>query len=127
MVGAGARNSCLPELLIRANMSSINNDKRRKNFCCPIMTRVNKETYQRLENLLAGSTCQSMGELARKLITREKINCTHTDVTINAPMEQLTSIRKELKAIRININQITRTFNHLSVRPFVQSAQKIKF
>lgn len=111
MVGAGTRNSCLPELLICANMSSINNDKRRKNFDHPIRTRVNKETYQRLENLLAGSTCQSMGELARKLITREKINCTHRDVTMNAPMEELTSIRKELKSIGININQITRTFN----------------
>ncbi|QDW24740.1 plasmid mobilization relaxosome protein MobC [Pedobacter sp. KBS0701] len=96
-------------------MSSINNDKRRKNFDYPIRTRVNKETYQRLENLLAGSTCQSMGELTRKLIIREKISCTHRDVTMNAPMEQLTNIRKELKAIGININQITRTFNHLSV------------
>lgn len=111
MVGAGTRNSCLPELLICANMSSINNVKRRKNFDYPIRTRVNKETYQRLENLLACSTCQSMGELTRKLITREKINCTYTDVTMNAPMEELTSIRKELKAIGININQITRTFN----------------
>jgi len=48
-------------------------------------------------------TYQSMGELARKLITREKINCTHTNVTMNAPMEELTSIRKELKAIGINV------------------------
>jgi len=77
----------------------------------PIRTRVNRETYQKLESLLANSTCQSIGELARKLITREKINCTYRDVTMNAPMEELTSIRKELKAIGININQITRTFN----------------
>ncbi|ATP56502.1 mobilization protein [Pedobacter ginsengisoli] len=81
-----------------------------------IRTRVNKETYQKLESLLANSTCQSIGELARKLITREKINCTYRDITMNAPMEELTSIRKELKAIGININQITRTFNQEKTR-----------
>jgi CHAT domain-containing protein len=82
----------------------------------PIRTRVNKETYQKLESLLANSTCQSIGELARKLITREKINCTFRDITMNASMEELTSIRKELKAIGININQITRTFNQEKTR-----------
>lgn len=82
----------------------------------PIRTRVNKETYQKLESLLANSTCQSIGELARKLITREKINCTYRDITMNTPMEELTSIRKELKAIGININQITRTFNQEKTR-----------
>lgn len=30
---------------------------------------------------------------------------------MNTPMEELVSIRKELKAIGININQITRVFN----------------
>ena len=74
MVGAGTRNSCLPELLICAYMSSINNDKRWKNLDYPIRTRVNKETYRRLENLLAGSICQSMCELTQKLHTYE---CNH--------------------------------------------------
>ncbi|QQT24497.1 plasmid mobilization relaxosome protein MobC [Sphingobacterium spiritivorum] len=92
-------------------MSGRTSEKQRRHFTHPIRTRVNKETYERLENLLAQSTCQSMGELARKLITREKINCTYRDITMNAPMEELSSIRKELKAIGININQITRTFN----------------
>jgi hypothetical protein len=30
---------------------------------------------------------------------------------MNAPMEELVSIRKELRSIGININQLTRTFN----------------
>ena len=33
------------------------------------------------------------------------------DVTMNAPMEELATIRKELKAIRVNINQQTRHFH----------------
>ena len=86
-------------------------EKESKNLMHPIRTRVNSKTYQRLKSLLQNSTCQSMGELARKLITREKINCFYKDVTMDAPMEELTSIRKELKAIGININHITRTFN----------------
>lgn len=57
-----------------------------------------------------------MGELIRKLINREKINCVYTDTTMNAPMEELVSIRKELKAIGVNINQITRSFNQEKTR-----------
>lgn len=111
MVGAGTRNSCLPELIRCTYMSEETVEKESKNLTHPIRTRVNRKTYERLESLLQNSTCQSIGELARKLITREKINCFYKDVTMNAPMEELTSIRKELKAIGININQITRTFN----------------
>ncbi len=92
-------------------MSGKTAERETDNLIHPIRTRVNKATYQKLESLLENSTCQSMGELARKLITREKINCFYKDVTMNAPMEELTTIRKELKAIGININQITRTFN----------------
>ena len=33
------------------------------------------------------------------------------DVTMNAPMEELVSIRKELRSIGININQQTRHFH----------------
>ena len=33
------------------------------------------------------------------------------DVTMNAPMEELASIRKELRSIGININQQTRYFH----------------
>lgn len=77
----------------------------------PLRTRVDKKSFERLEKLLVSSTCQSMGELIRKLINREKINCVYTDTTLNAPMEELVSIRKELKSIGVNINQITRSFN----------------
>lgn len=77
----------------------------------PLRTRVNKTTYDRMEKILRESNCQTIGEVARKLITREKINCFYRDITMNAPMEELASIRKELKSIGININQITRSFN----------------
>lgn len=59
------------------------------------------------------SNCQSVGEVARKILSREKILCFYKDVSLNAPMEELASIRKELKAIGININQQTHRF-HIS-------------
>ena len=91
-------------------MGMIKTDKDTK-FTYPIRTRVNRTTYERLEKILVDSDCQTIGELARKLITRERINCFYKDITMNAPMEELVSIRKELKSIGVNINQITKTFN----------------
>lgn len=91
-------------------------DEKSERLDFSLRTRVNKRSFDRLEKLLVSSTCQSMGELIRKLINREKINCVYTDTTMNAPMEELVSIRKELKAIGVNINQITRSFNQEKTR-----------
>lgn len=67
----------------------------------PIILRVNENTYKRLENILANSNCRSIGEVARNILSREKILMLTKDVTMNAPLEELSSIRKELKAIGI--------------------------
>lgn len=77
----------------------------------PIILRVNDATQKRLEKLLEESNCKSIGEVARKILTKERINRFHRDVSMNAPMEELALIRKELKSIGININQQTRYFN----------------
>lgn len=70
----------------------------------PIIVRVNENTYKRLENILLHSNCQSIGEVARNILSKEKILMLTRDVTMNAPMEELVSIRKELRSIGININ-----------------------
>ncbi|RZK40736.1 MAG: mobilization protein [Pedobacter sp.] len=77
----------------------------------PIIVRVNENTYKRLENILLHSNCQSIGEVARNILSKEKVLMLTRDVTMNAPMEELASIRKELRAIGININQQTRHFH----------------
>jgi len=77
----------------------------------PIILRVNDATQKRLEKLLSESNCKSIGEVARKILTSERINCFYRDVSINGPMEELALIRKELKSIGVNINQQTRYFN----------------
>lgn len=77
----------------------------------PIIVRVNENTYKRLENILLDSNCQSIGEVARNILSKEKILMLTRDITMNEPMEELASIRKELRSIGININQQTRYFH----------------
>jgi negative regulator of replication initiation len=76
-----------------------------------LIIRVSEELFRKLDKLYGESDCQSIGEVARKILSSEKINCFYRDVSIHAPMEEMALIRKELKAIGININQITRSFN----------------
>jgi len=76
-----------------------------------LIIRVSPDLYNKLDKLLKESDCQSIAEVARKILCNRKINCFYKDVTMNAPMEELVGIRKELKAIGININQLTRSFN----------------
>ena len=76
-----------------------------------MIVRVSELQFNKLEKLRAESNCQTVAEIVRRILSGKKINCFYTDVSMNAPMEELVSIRKELRAIGININQITRTFN----------------
>jgi len=77
----------------------------------PIIVRLNEPTFKRLENILLHSNCGSIGEVARNILSKEKILMLHRDISLNAPMEELALIRKEIKAIGININQQTRHFH----------------
>ena len=109
-VGAGTRNSCLPERHLTSVMTKRTQAKEDR-LTHPVRTRVTKAVFERLIEVQKNSSCQTIGEVARKILSREKILCFHKDITMNAPMKELTSIRKELKAIGININQQTKYFH----------------
>jgi hypothetical protein len=79
----------------------------------PIIIRVTGIVFKKLEKLQQESDCESVGEVARKILSKEKINCFYRDISLNAPMEEMALIRKELKAIGVNINQQTHSF-HIS-------------
>ena len=79
-----------------------------------IMLRVTKNTYDKLENIRSKSDCRTMPEVVRRIIDREKIIFFHKDASMDAPMEILIGIQKELKAIGLNINQVTRNFNSIA-------------
>lgn len=76
-----------------------------------VRTRVREDVFRRLEKISKESNCRSVGELARKILSEEMITIFHKDVSMNAPMEQLALLHKEIKAIGVNINQVTRQFH----------------
>lgn len=76
-----------------------------------LIVRLSQAQFNKLEKLRAESNCQTIAEIVRRILAGKKINLFYTDITMNAPMEELATIRRELKAIGININQITRSFN----------------
>lgn len=76
-----------------------------------VWTRLTVEAYQRLESLIGRSDCHSAGEVARRILSREKITVFTVDRSMDGLMEELSAIRRELNSIGININQITRVFH----------------
>jgi len=76
-----------------------------------IQTKVTEEVYQKLDELRGKSDCQTIGELARRILSKGKVTLFHKDTSLDAPMEELASIRSELNSIGININQITHSFH----------------
>lgn len=80
-------------------------------FTNPVRTRLTETSFKRLEKLRVNSSCQTVGEVARMILSAKEIKVFTKDITMDSEMEELTSIRKELKAIGVNINQQTRYFN----------------
>jgi hypothetical protein len=76
-----------------------------------VRTRLTEAAFKRLDKIRQSSDCHSVGEVARKLLSQEKITLFYKDMTLNSAMEELALIRKELKAIGININQLTRVYH----------------
>ncbi|WP_299587300.1 plasmid mobilization relaxosome protein MobC [Mucilaginibacter sp.] len=82
-----------------------------KLYTCSVRTRVTAVVFQRLEKMIGKSDCYSIGEVARKILSNQEIKVFYVDASLDQTMEQLALIRKELKAIGININQITKRYN----------------
>jgi len=76
-----------------------------------IIVRVNEATFKRLEKLAENSNCRTVAEVVRNIVLGKRVVVFHKDAAMNGPMEELALIRKELKAIGININQQTHHFH----------------
>lgn len=84
--------------------------------------RLTDKAFERLEKISKSSDCHTVGEAARKILSKEKITLFYKDITLNSTMEELALIRKELRAIGININQITKSY-HSDKRDHQQAIQ----
>jgi hypothetical protein len=76
-----------------------------------VRLRLNQKTIKRLEGIAASSNCRSVAEVARMILSNEKITVFHKDISLEGPIQELIKIRSELRAIGVNINQITHFFH----------------
>jgi hypothetical protein len=65
-----------------------------------LIVRVDAAQFNKLEKLRIESNCQTVAEIVRRILSGKKINCFYTDVSMNAPMEELVSIRKDYQHIQ---------------------------
>ena len=77
----------------------------------PIVIRVTESEFNRFDKLRKESDVKTIGEIVRKILAGQKVKIVYQDASLNKPMEEMALIRKELRAIGVNINQITRHFN----------------
>lgn len=73
--------------------------------------RLSEGAYNHLEDQRKVTNCQTLGEFVRMILQREKIIWYHQDASLEPVMVELVAIRKELRSIGTNINQVTRHFN----------------
>jgi hypothetical protein len=76
-----------------------------------IHARISPEKYHALADLLKQTRYGSMSELIRRILKEREVRVVTYDGSLDQVMEALCSIEKELHAIGVNINQITRQFN----------------
>lgn len=74
-------------------------------------TRVNEKKYAELQEILSRTLNMDMSTLVRNILYHRRIKTYTYDRSLDMVMEELSSLRKEIKAIGININQMTRLFN----------------
>ncbi len=67
--------------------------------------------YGKMKGWLANSNCRSMGEMVRHIICKERIIFYTKDATMDGVAAELAGIKKELRSIGVNVNQVTRYFN----------------
>lgn len=77
-----------------------------------IGVRVSESFYNQLEEKRKKTNCQTLSEMARAILYKEKIMFYYTDASLNATAVELSGIRKELNQIGTNINQITKSFHN---------------
>jgi hypothetical protein len=80
-----------------------------------ISIRVSTQLYDKLEGQRSQSTCQTLGEFARRVLSEKEITWVHRDATMDGIAAELAGIKKEIKAIGTNINQVTRYFNSTGI------------
>ena len=90
-----------------------------------VQAKVTQEVYDRLETISKSSDCHSIGEVARRVLSKEKIVAYSVDRSFDPIVEELCRIRREINSIGVNINQVTHAF-HSDDAPGRRAAEALK-
>jgi hypothetical protein len=77
----------------------------------PVMTRISHAKYLELEKIAGQTKDETVSGIVRSIIHNQPVKVYVKDETLNRTMEELAALRGEIRAIGVNINQITRWFN----------------
>lgn len=92
-----------------------------------VRTRLSKEKYTELTALLNNTKDETLAGLVRNILLNRKVKTYTHDETTDLLLEELAALRSELKAIGVNLNQITRHFNTYSEEAKKKFFAKIGF
>jgi hypothetical protein len=76
-----------------------------------LTTKVNEQTYRKLEAFLKQDPLNDMSSLVRTILENRPVRIFTRDLTAADIVEELAHLRTEIGHIGININQITKKFN----------------
>lgn len=76
-----------------------------------ITVRVSNRFFDGLEEKRKKTNCQTVSEMVRAILYKERIMFYYTDASLNATAIELAGIRKELNQIASNVNEITQSFH----------------
>ena len=79
-----------------------------------VKTRVKERTFLKLKSLINGAPNRDMSSTVRDILENKPVKVITYDRSLDMVMQELSATRKEIKAIGVNINQITRLFNTYS-------------
>lgn len=83
-----------------------------KGLDCRIDFRISEEKHRELSALVEKTRgVNNLSQLIRKILEEGKITIETYDTSRDKLMEELSAIRRELHAIGVNINQVTRRFH----------------
>src|SRR5665213_1150797 len=86
-------------------------DQEKKLLKRSVRFRMDDLKFNELSSILSKNPNENMSSLVRKILNNRTIRVYTRDLTLDNLMEELARLRTEIRAIGVNINQMTKLFN----------------
>jgi hypothetical protein len=101
----------LPVTLTPVDMARKKHPKPGERLTRLVGVRLSEEHYEKFKAMLHSTNCQNVSELIRRIVLKDKIYFYYVDGTLDIPVEELCTLRRDINCIGININQVTAEFH----------------